>query len=330
MLSFAHTHADGYARQVREHPRTRIAVVWDEDAERGRAAAERHGAPFEPDLGAVLARADVGGVVCNAPSSLHPRLLCAAAEAGKHLFTEKVLAVTVAECDRILSAATRAGVRLVVSMPALGDGAMRWAKAALDAGSFGRITMVRARVGHSAALGRWFPPDSWFGDPERAGGGALMDLGCHPVYRLRHLLGQPLTAVAMLRNVAGSYGAVDDNGAVLLDFPGGALGIIEASWVQQGGPEGLAIYGTEGWALLGYPGGPVQCGGPAFTGEQRGTLLPANLPAPWRTPLQQWVEAVLDGTAPDIQPEWGRHLTEIMQAAYTSSREGRAVRWPID
>lgn len=328
MLSFAHVHADGYARAVRENPRTRIAVVWDEEPERGRQAAERHGVPFEADLQAALARPEVRGVVCDAPSSLHPEVLVAAARAGKHIFTEKVLALTVAECDRILDAVRAAGVRLVVSMPALCDPAVRWAKQALDEGRFGRVTAIRTRIGHSAALDRWFPPDSWFGDPARAGGGALMDLGCHPVYRMRHLMGPPLAAMARLTNVSGSY-PIDDNGVVLLEFEGGALGIVEASWVQRGGPEGIAICGTRGWALIDYPGAPVRCGGEAFTGEHGGQLLPARLPRPWRPPLQQWIDAVLDGTEPDLRPEWGRHLTEIMQAAYTSDRERREVRWPI-
>ena len=328
MLSFAHTHADGYARQVRDHPRTRLVAVWDEDANRGRAAAQRYGVPFEPELEAVLARADVAGVVCTAPSALHPQVLLASARAGRHIFTEKVLALTVADCDRILEAVQAAGVRLTVSMPALCDAELRWLKAALDAERFGRVTMLRVRIGHSAALERWFPPSSWFGDPGQAGGGALMDLGCHPVYRMRHLMGEPLALTARLTNVAGTYG-IDDNGAVLLEFPGGALGIVEASWVQRGGPEGLALYGTAGWALLGYPGAPLRCGGEAFTGGQGGSLLPGNLPPAWRPPLQQWIEAVLDGTEPELRPEWGRHLTEILQAAYTSNRDGCTVRWPV-
>ncbi len=328
MLSFAHTHAHGYARQVQENPRTRIAVVWDEDPTRGAEAAQRYGVPFAPRLEEALAHPEVRGVVCDAPSSLHTEVLVAAARAGKHLFTEKVLALTVAECDRILEAARAAGVRLVVSMPQLCEPATRWAKAALDQGLFGQVTAIRTRVGHSAALDRWFPADSWFGDAARAGGGALMDLGCHPVYRMRHLMGEPKSVMARMTNVSGSY-PIDDNGMVLLEFAGGALGVIEASWVQRGGPEGVAIYGTKGWALIDYPGAPIQCGGEAFTAAHGGRLVPGNLPKPWRSPLQQWVEAVLDGTEPDLRPEWGRHLTEIMQGAYLSDRERREVRWPI-
>ncbi len=327
-LSFAHVHADGYARQVAQHPRARLVVVWDEDPARGQEAARRHNVPFEPDLEKALQYDGVRGAVCNAPSNMHPEVLITAAKAGKHLFTEKVLALTVADCDRIIDAARANHVQLVVSMPQLCGGEIRWAKEALDAGKFGEITFLRTRVGHSAALDGWWKPGNWFRDPERAGGGALMDLGCHPVYRMRYLMGEPRSVMARLTSFRGAY-EVDDNAVILLEFANGGLGTVEASWVQRGGPEGVAIYGTKGWALIGYPGAGVMAGGEAFTGNQGGMLVPGGLPKGWRSPMDQWVEAVLDGKEPDIRPEFGRQLTEIMQAASLSERDRREVRWPI-
>lgn len=327
-LSFAHVHANGYAEQVRRNRRTRLVVVWDEDVERGQDAAKRFEVPFEPSLERALQYDGVGGAVCNAPSNMHPEVITAAAKAGKHVFTEKVLALTVAECDAILAAVRSAGVQLMVSMPQLCSPDIRWAKEAIEAGRFGDITFVRTRVGHSAALDGWWQPGNWFRDPRRAGGGALMDLGAHPVYRMRYLMGQPRSVIARLTSFRGAY-EVDDNGVVLVEFENGGMGSIEASWVQRGGPEGVAIYGTKGWALLGYPGAQVRCGGEAFTGDHGGELLPGRLPKPWRTPMDQWVDAILDGVPADIQPEWGRQLTEIMQAASMSERERHEVRWPI-
>ena len=327
-LSFAHVHAQDYVRQVEHHPRTRLVVVWDEDPARGQEAAREHNVPFEPSLERALQYDGVGAVLCNAPSSMHPEVLVAAAQAGKHLFTEKVLALTVEGCDRILAAVRQAGVQLMVSMPQLCSPDLRWAKEAIDAGRLGEITFVRARVGHSAALDGWWKPGNWFRDPERAGGGALMDLGCHPVYRVRYLMGAPRSVLARLSSFRGAY-EVDDNALVLLEFENGGLGSVEASWVQRGGPEGLAIYGTKGWALLGYPGAAVMAGGEAFTGSQGGMLAPSRLPKPWRAPLEQWIGAILDGTEPEIKPEFGRQLTEIMQAAAVSERERREVRWPV-
>ncbi len=328
MLSFAHVHADGYARQVVDHARARLVVVWDEEEARGREAAKRFGVPFEPDLDRVLAWDGVGGVVCNAPSSMHAEILTRAAQAGKHLFTEKVLSPTVADCDRIIAAARQAGVQLVISMPRLCEGGVRWLKEAIDAGDLGEITFARTRQGHAAALDGNWKPGNWFRDPERAGGGALMDLGAHPVYIIRHLLGEPRSVMARLSSFRGAY-EVDDNALVLIEFGSGALGSVEASWVQRGGPGGVAVYGTKGWAMLGYPGAAVIAGGEAFTGNRGGALMPDRLPPAWPSPMDQWLRAVLDGRTPEITPEFGRSLTEIMQAATISERERREVRWPI-
>src|SRR5690606_21017746 len=105
MLSFWHVHAPGYAREVQDNPNARITVVWDEDPARGREWAEKLGVPFEPDLKKAVSRDDVDGVVVDAPTNMHTEVILAALEAKRHVFTEKVVAPTVAEVDRIGRAA---------------------------------------------------------------------------------------------------------------------------------------------------------------------------------------------------------------------------------
>ena len=108
-LSFAHVHARGYANQILENPETELVAVWDEEEYGGKEAAEEHNVPFYSDLDQVLNRDDIDAVVVNAITSDHPRVMIAAAEAGKHIFTEKALAITVDECDRIIEAVEQAG-----------------------------------------------------------------------------------------------------------------------------------------------------------------------------------------------------------------------------
>src|SRR5690606_27806584 len=95
MLSFWHVHAPGYASEVNRHPNARISVIWDEDEARGREWAEKLGVPFEPDLVKAVSRDDVDGVVVDAPTNRHTEVILAALEAGRHVFTEKVVAPTV-------------------------------------------------------------------------------------------------------------------------------------------------------------------------------------------------------------------------------------------
>src|SRR3712207_4975795 len=92
LLSFWHLHAYDYARAAAEHPETEIVAVWDEDARRGRAEAEQRGVPFFEHLDEVLAQPNVDAVVVDTPTSSHREVIVAAARAGKHIFTEKVIA----------------------------------------------------------------------------------------------------------------------------------------------------------------------------------------------------------------------------------------------
>src|SRR6476619_729312 len=91
VLSFWHVHAKDYSKQAAEHPDTEIVAVWDDLPERGRAAAQQWGGQFEESLPTVLARYDLVGVIIVTPTNEHRAVMTAAARAGKHIFTEKVL-----------------------------------------------------------------------------------------------------------------------------------------------------------------------------------------------------------------------------------------------
>ena len=118
-LSFWHVHAGDYSRQAQAHPGTELVAVWDDDAERGQAGADQFGVEYTADLDALLARDDLDGVVITTPTDVHRDIMLKAARAGKHIFTEKVLAPTVAEAEEIVAATDAAGVKLTVSLPRL-------------------------------------------------------------------------------------------------------------------------------------------------------------------------------------------------------------------
>lgn len=326
MLSFWHVHAPGYARQVQEAPDAEITVVWDEDEARGREWAERLGVPFEPDLKRAVARDDVDGVIVDAPTNLHTDVIVAAADAGKHIFTEKAVALTVAEVDRIAQAVEAAGVKFVVSFPFRGDPRFVYAKEVIDKGWLGRLTTIRVRHGHNGVLDGWLPPH--FLDPEPTGGGAMIDLGCHPMYLARWFGGEPRRVTAILGRFTPEV-AVDDNSAVLIEFASGALGIVEASFVQRALPWALEIHGTEGALHIGGPGEEVQLNSEKATGS-KGWFTPEKLPAREAAPVRQWLDAILGKGEANVGLADGRQLTELMEAATESARTGRTVQLPLE
>jgi predicted dehydrogenase len=154
MLSFWHVHAKDYAKQATDHPDTQIVAVWDEIPTRGQTAAQTWGGRFYEDLDTLLAQSDIDAVIIDTPTDRHRDVMVAAAQAGKHIFTEKVVAPTLREANQILAAVERAGVKLTVSLPRLNAGYTQAIQAILAGGRLGTPTLVRARLSHNGVMGR--------------------------------------------------------------------------------------------------------------------------------------------------------------------------------
>lgn len=325
-LSMAHVHAGGYARKINDNPETELVAVWDEEEYGGRSAAEQYGVPFYTALDEVLSRDDVDAVSVDAITSDHPRVMIAAAEAGKHIFTEKALAIDVDGCDAIISAVEKAGVKFMISLPSRCNPEILFAKNALDDGLLGDLTFGRGRIAHSAGLDKWFSGTSaWFADAERAGGGALFDLGCHRVDIIRWLMGEPKSAIAKINNFTGNY-QIDDNSVSVVEFANKALGVIDVAWTHRSGPNLLELYGTEGSLVAGH--GEMHFETRKLSDEEKAEYI-ANAPAAPPEPMQQWINAILRDEPMTINIQDGRNLTELMQAFYLSSERGVSVELPL-
>ncbi|HUT32885.1 MAG TPA: Gfo/Idh/MocA family oxidoreductase [Planctomycetota bacterium] len=321
MLSGWHVHAKGYANTVNSFPDAKVTVVWDEEPARGKAWAEELKVPFEADLRKCCERDDVDGVVVDAPTSMHPGVMIAAAKAGKHIFTEKVMALTVKDCDRISAAVRKAGVRFCISMPQRTSATSLFAKSVLDEGLLGDVTVLRVRVAHNGASAGWLPPHFYV--PETCGGGAMMDLGAHPMYLARWILGKPSRIVSTFNDRTGHV--VEDNSVCLIEFESKAIAVVETSFVSSHSPGMLELYGTEGSLLIGGPEGRVQLRSNKVASSVPGWVAPAELPKPLPAPLRQWVSGILEGAPIHFGLEDGTQLTELMEAAYRSHRTGRQV-----
>jgi predicted dehydrogenase len=322
ILSFWHVHADDYAREAQKHPRTEIVAAWDEDPKRGRAKAEGLGARFHANLAELLARPDVDGVVVTTPTNAHREVIVAAAKAGKHIFTEKVLALTPAEVRQILAAVERSGVKLTVSLPRLADGFTQAIRSVLADGRLGDVTLVRVRLSHDGAVGRRWLPAQFF-DPDEAGGGALIDLGCHPMYLTRLFLG------GMPDRLSASYGhvtgrKVEDNAVALLHYPSGAIGVVEAGFVNPHSPFTIEVHGTEGSLLFGTPEAKmlVRTNPSGRSDPWTEVPLPARAPGPF----EEWVDHIEQGTVATENIALAVDLTTLMHAANRSARTGKTVK----
>jgi len=199
-MGAAHAHAWRTAPHQFDLPLTPAMVaVCGRDADAVQAAARRQGwSAAETDWRALIARDDIQLVDICVPGDLHAEIAIAALEAGKHVLCEKPLANTTAQARAMTQAAARAAVSGVVSMAGFNYRrvpALALARDLISAGRLGEIRQVRA-----AYLQDWLTdasfPLTWRLQRERAGSGALGDLGSHLIDLAQYLTGEPITAVS--------------------------------------------------------------------------------------------------------------------------------------
>jgi predicted dehydrogenase len=267
----AHSNAWRNAPHFFDMPATPVLkVAVGRNQETLRAFAERWGwQEVASDWREVVQRDDIDVVDISVPTNLHAEIAVAAAEAGKHVFCEKPIAMTSAEARRMLAAAAAAGVVHYLNHNYRRVPAVMLAKELIDAGFVGRIFHWRG-----AYLQDWIVDPSfpliWRLQADQAGGGPHFDLGSHNVDLARFLVGEitrvsamtarfveerPLPGAGAAAFTAGAGGStetgpvtVEDAAFVLAEFEGGALGAIETSRFAPGrkNHHTFEIYGSEG------------------------------------------------------------------------------------
>ncbi len=315
LVSRWHVHANEYANAVKNYPDAEIVAVWDESAERGKKWAEELGCKYFGDYNMMLKKGGIDAVVIASPTSMHPSLMLKAAKAGKHIFTEKVLSIKLTDAKKIAAAVKENHVKFVISFPHKSRPELLFAKEVVDSGRLGTITYARVRNVHNGSSANWLP--EYFYDESLCGGGAMIDLGAHPMYLLEWLLGKPLFVQSLFTNVTGR--AVEDNAVSLIEFENGATGVSETGFVSECNPYTIEISGTKGYFAI--QNSRVMLADPSTAGR---LTTPEVLPEAKKLPIDLWLDWCLDKTdAPEgILIDDAVALTAVMHAAYKANKNG--------
>jgi predicted dehydrogenase len=323
IISSWHVHAKGYVRELKESGKVEFRALWDENPEKGRAMAAEWGVEFEPDYGRFIARNDFSAVICNSPTTMHGELLSAAAAAKKDIFTEKLLAATTAEAEKLAETIRKAGVIFTISLPLRANPSVLYIKKLVDEGVLGRVTGARFRRSHGGVSDHWLP-DYWF-DTSLTGGGAMMDLGAHPVYILSFLFGAPKRLSGLTTRPFNT--SSDENAVAIAEFKDGVLGIMETAFVTFGVPDLLEVYGTEGSVFM--RGAELRLTTKALDGLSLGQAAPKVLPPARPSPLIQFADACIErGKSPEyLGLDDALIMTRMIEAVYNSDRNGQTVQF---
>jgi len=205
----------------------------DVDIAKERRAEVESDATIYQDFETMLKEAEIDAVTLATPHYLHSIHAIAAAEAGKHVLTEKPLAVSVGEADAMIDAAKRNNVVLGVGHQRRWSGAIRGLRRTIRDGSLGaplRFSYSKAGVRHEG----YYASGEWRGTWAQEGGGMLINQFVHDLDALCYLLGNPVEVVAMSRNWGHKH-EVDDVVMAVVAFDSGWTGTLNLSLCSAGG-----------------------------------------------------------------------------------------------
>ncbi len=228
----------------------RVHVVYSRREERVNEFAEEWNIPnATTDLKEAINHPETDVVVVGLPNNLHLNAVELAAAAGKAILCTKPLGRTAAEGKAMLDAVEKAGVFGGYLEDLVYPPKTLKALESVQNGALGKILWVRSRETHPG------PHSDWFWDLEQAGGGAIVDMGCHCIEIIRNFVGKnnkPLEVMCWADTLVHPIDA-EDHGIALIRFESGAMGQFEVSWAFRGGMDLRdEVSGSEGTIWLNH------------------------------------------------------------------------------
>lgn len=320
----AHVMCDAYA----EIPQAKLVAVTDVNPEAADAVRTKYGiARTYATHHELLADKDVDAVVICSPTPTHAAITIEAARAGKHIFCQKPMALTLEDCDAMVAAAGKAGVVLQIGFmlrftPPFGE-AKKW----IDEGEIGDV------IGLTSSLFGWVPSADWFYDP-KIGGGVLIDTLSHTFDLFRWYNGDFATVYASggayVLDGARRFGT-PDNVMAHFRFKNGTMGNLYGSWTSGYGDLTVQVYGTNGTISIDLM---EKQGGRFYIRNRRGeNSRPqgwSNMGILWKYGYQgearHFVMTLLGKAQPMPTGEDGREAIRALLLADKSMRSGEVVK----
>ena len=271
-------------------------------------------------------------VVIGLPNHLHEEAVELCARHGKAVLCTKPLARNAEEAKRMLETVERAGVFAGYLEDLCYTPKTLKAIQAVQAGAIGKVTWARSRETHPG------PHSAWFWDATQAGGGAIIDLGCHCIEIIRNFVGKDNRPVEVMcwRDTLVHPIEAEDNAIALIRFESGAIGQFEVSWTFRGGMDLRdEVAGTEGTIWLNHF---LRTGFEMFTAGDGGGYVAekAETASGWLFPVGDEVaelgyvdmfadmfDAMDDGREPMETFYDGYVVNAVMDACYRSAESRR-------
>ena len=285
-----------------------------------KAFGERFGCEWGTDWEAAVKRDDVDLVIVATANNVHASISIGAMDAGKHVICEKPLARNPGECQAMVEAATRNGVKLKTGFNHRYSNQTWKAHELFQEGAIGDIIFARGRTGHGQgeALSK-----RWFGNFELSGGGTFLDNGVHLLDLSRWFMGNFVQAQGYVTTHLPALGKCEDNGFGIYKTADGRICQLQSSWTQWRGYLFLELFGDKGSLHINYDDSTctlVRRGAEASVWQFAGVADRS-----WEREIEEIAAAVREDREPLANGYDGWQATKMAYAVYESSETGKAV-----
>jgi predicted dehydrogenase len=328
----SHDHVWGELKRWLATGRVEIVAGGDDDAElMDRLRAEFGVARTYDSWQAMIEKEDLDLIQAAGGNSEGADIVEAAAAKGLHVVSEKPMAATLAQAERMLAAADAAGTLLLINWPSAWSPEWQELERRSLAGEIGEVHFTRYRSAHNGPIAIGCCPQFVrdLTDPAINGAGALMDYCCYGAKLAARILGLPQSVTGM-RGFFGTeqaYAASDDN-AIIIGKYAHAFGVCEASWTQPVGYAGTnpVVYGSEGSIGVHHDRILIQ-----RPGKEEQSIVPQPTKAPYRSAPEYLIHCLESGEKPQgfCSPGVSRDAQEILEAGLRSSDTGKTQTLPL-
>jgi len=230
-------------RTLATSSRVRVVAAVEPELALGQSFCTEHGIRHLASYAQCIEAADVDAVILTTPNNLHEAQIIAAARAGKHVFCEKPLALTLASAQRSVQACLDHGVRLGIGHERRFEPPMLLMKQLLAEGALGRLLQIEGNFSQDKFLA--LAPDNWRLSRAQAGCGPMTATGIHLLNLATSLAGPAIQVMALNSKLATGFESGDSVSAQLL-FANGVSASINAM-LSTPFYARFAIFGSKGW-----------------------------------------------------------------------------------
>lgn len=288
-------------------------------------------AKIHNDFQLMLEDDDVDAISITTPNATHCKIICEALRRNIHVLVEKPMVIALSEADQIASALKKSTSILQIGFMWRFHPEVRFLRKILYKEYIGAITRVKSYALLEGAPGGTIGSGkgkTWFTQKYSSGGGALIDMGIHSIDLVYHLLGKPtINKINARLNTLYEDIEVEDTGIVEIEFMPNILCTIETGWFQphlDGVEASTQLYGTHGYARL-FPTSVkyklAGTWGEFFPRDK----VPHESEIPYENQIASFLEALRNNQRPAVGFDDAIMITKIVEAAYLSSKEKRAV-----